>query len=200
MPKISRDRTPYTRKRPAMQSRTHFAKNRRFPLSRKPTVSCLLRLYPNPRRTRFPCSGTQDKSCIFQIALWRPAQHCSASFFVASGPSWTSSVPRKRSILALAVSNSFMSSRALRYSESLPCGNRKFTGPVPDDRIKLYLGRSILGRSILGRMESDKGVVCPFPCLQICRQSATVCVKTAQPRRNSRRFRCHLHNTSCMVN
>lgn len=130
-------------------------------------VSCLLRLRPNSRRTRFPYSGTQtrprglrilrpaasgkDQSlhrsssphkatalrgpricgcAIFQIALWRSAQRCSASFsFVASGSSWTSSVPRKRSMLALAVSSSFMFSRALRYSESLPCGNRKFTGP-----------------------------------------------------------------------
>ena len=101
--------------------RDPLCENRRFPLSRKPTVSCLLRLRPNPRRTRFPCSETQDKSCgcaIFQIALWRSAQRWSASFsFVVSGSSWTSSVPRKRSILALAVSSSFMSSRALRYSE-----------------------------------------------------------------------------------
>ena len=49
---------------------------------------------------------------------------------------------------------------------SLPCGNRKFTEPKPDGKIKLYLGRSILGRSILGRMESTKGIVCPFPCSQ----------------------------------
>ena len=47
-----------------------------FPLSRKPTVSCLLRLCPNPRRTHKLCSGTQDKSCgyaIFQIAKKRKA-------------------------------------------------------------------------------------------------------------------------------
>lgn len=46
-------------------------RNCQFPLSRKPTVSCLLRLRPNPRRTQKLCSGTQDKSCgyaIFQIA------------------------------------------------------------------------------------------------------------------------------------
>ena len=45
-----------------------------------------------------------------------------------------------------------------------PCGNRKFTRPVANGNMKLYLGRSILGRSILGRMESNKGGVCPLPC------------------------------------
>ena len=49
---------------------------------------------------------------------------------------------------------------------SLPCGNRKFTGLMPDGKIELYLGRSILGRSIWGRTESNKGVVCPLPCPQ----------------------------------
>ena len=51
-------------------------RNCQFPLSRKPTVSCLLRLRPNPRRTQKLCSGTQDKSCgyaIFQIAGWQAA-------------------------------------------------------------------------------------------------------------------------------
>ena len=32
--------------------RDPLCENRRFPLSRKPTVSCLLRLRPNPRRTQ----------------------------------------------------------------------------------------------------------------------------------------------------
>ena len=44
---------------------------------------------------------------------------------------------------------------------SLPCGNCKFTEHMPDDKIDLYLGRSILGR-----MESNKGVACPLPCPQ----------------------------------
>lgn len=34
----------------------------------------------------------------------------------------------------------------------------------------------------------------------ICRQTATLCVKTALPCRNSRRFRCHIHFASGMVN
>ena len=43
-----------------------------FPLVRNPSVSCLLWLCPNPRRTHKLCSGTQDKSCgyaILQIAI-----------------------------------------------------------------------------------------------------------------------------------
>ena len=43
------------------------------------------------------------------------------------------------------------------------CGNRKFTGTMPDGKMKLYFkGGAFLGWSILGRMESDKGVVCPL--------------------------------------
>ena len=34
----------------------------------------------------------------------------------------------------------------------------------------------------------------------ICRQTATLCVKAALPRRNSSRFRCHIHYASGMVN
>ena len=98
-----------------------LCENRRIPFTRNPPVSCLLGRCPNPRRTQNLCSETMDKSigyAILQIADGRAAQRCSASFsgrsFVSSG---SLSSFRMRSILALAVSNSFISSRAFRYSE-----------------------------------------------------------------------------------
>ena len=95
-----------------------LCENRRIPFTRSPPVSCLLGRCPNPRRTQKLCSGTQDKSCgcaILQIACERTAQRCSASFsrrLFASSSSLSNS--RIRSILALAVSSSFISSRAFR--------------------------------------------------------------------------------------
>jgi len=42
------------------------------------------------------------------------------------------------------------------------CGNRKFTGTMPDGKMKLYFkGGAFLGWSILGRMESEGGSL-PF--------------------------------------
>ena len=73
---------------------------------------------PNPRRTQNMCSGTMDKSigcAILQIACGRATQRCSASFSRRSFASSCSlSNSRIRSILALAVSSSFISSRAFR--------------------------------------------------------------------------------------
>ena len=60
-----------TKKAASNAKRYPLCENCQFPLSRKPTVSCLLRLRPNPHRTQKLCSGTQNKSCgyaIFQIA------------------------------------------------------------------------------------------------------------------------------------
>ena len=60
-----------TKKAASNAKRYPLCENCQFPLLRKQTVSCLLRLRPNPRRTQKLCSGTQDKSCshaIFQIA------------------------------------------------------------------------------------------------------------------------------------
>ena len=95
-----------------------LCENRRIPFTRSPPVSCLLGRCPNPRRTQKLCSGTMDKSigcAIFQIACGRAAQRCSASFSRRSFASSCSlSSSRIRSILALAVSSSFISSRALR--------------------------------------------------------------------------------------
>ena len=97
-----------------------LCENRRIPFTRNLPVSCLLGHCPNPRRTQNVCSGTQDKSCgcaILQIACGRTAQRCSASFSRRSFASSCSlSSSRIRSILALAVSSSFISSRAFRYS------------------------------------------------------------------------------------
>ena len=95
-----------------------LCENRRIPFTRNPPVSCLLGRCPNPRRTQSLCSETMDKSigcAIFQIACGRAAQRCSVSFsrrLFASSCSLSSS--RMRSILALAVSSSFISSRAFR--------------------------------------------------------------------------------------
>ena len=95
-----------------------LCKNRRIPFTRSPPVSCLLGRCPNPRRTQVLCSGTMDKSigcAILQIACGRAAQRCSASFSRRSFASSSSlSNSRIRSILALAVSSSFISSRAFR--------------------------------------------------------------------------------------
>ena len=95
-----------------------LCENKRIPFTRNPPVSCLLGRCPNPRRTQKLCSGTMDKSigcAIFQIACGRAAQRCSASFSRRSFASSCSlSNSRIRSILALAVSSSFISSRAFR--------------------------------------------------------------------------------------
>ena len=95
-----------------------LCENKRIPFTRSPPVSCLLGRCPNPRRTQKLCSGTMDKSigcAIFQIACGRAAQRCSASFSRRSFASSCSlSNSRIRSILALAVSSSFISSRAFR--------------------------------------------------------------------------------------
>lgn len=95
-----------------------LCENRRIPFTRSPPVSCLLGRCPNPLRTQKLCSGTMDKSigcAIFQIACGRAAQRCSASFSRRSFASSCSlSTSRIRSILALAVSSSFISSRAFR--------------------------------------------------------------------------------------
>ncbi len=95
-----------------------LCENRRIPFTRNPPVSCLLGRCPNPLRTQKLCSGTMDKSigcAILQIAYGRAAQRCSASFSRRSFASSCSlSNSRIRSILALAVSSSFISSRAFR--------------------------------------------------------------------------------------
>ena len=95
-----------------------LCENRQIPFTRNPPVSCLLGRCPNPRRTQVLCSGTMDKSigcAILQIACGRAAQRCSASFSRRSFASSSSlSNSRIRSILALAVSSSFISSRAFR--------------------------------------------------------------------------------------
>ena len=95
-----------------------LCENRQIPFTRNPPVSCLLGRCPNPRRTQVLCSGTMDKSigcAILQIACGRAAQRCSASFSRRSFASSCSlSNSRIRSILALAVSSSFISSRAFR--------------------------------------------------------------------------------------
>ena len=95
-----------------------LCENRRIPFTRNPPVSCLLGRCPNPRRTKNFCSETMDKSigcAILQIACGREAQRCSASFSRRSFASSCSlSSSRIRSILALAVSSSFISSRAFR--------------------------------------------------------------------------------------
>ena len=95
-----------------------LCENRRIPFTRSPPVSCLLGRCPNPLRTQKLCSGTMDKSigcAILQIAYGQAAQRCSASFSRRSFASSCSlSSSRIRSILALAVSSSFISSRALR--------------------------------------------------------------------------------------
>ena len=95
-----------------------LCENKRIPFTRNPPVSCLLGRCPNPRRTQNLCSETMDKSigcAILQIAYGRAAQRCSASFSRRSFASSCSlSSSRIRSILALAVSSSFIFSRAFR--------------------------------------------------------------------------------------
>ena len=119
------------RNRQAMQSGTHFAKTGGFRShGTRLFHACTLAGYacwgrplgrcPNPRRTQKLCSGTQDKSCgyaILQIADGWAAQRCSVSFSRRSFVSSCSlSNSRIRSMLALAVSSSFISSWAFRYS------------------------------------------------------------------------------------
>ena len=95
-----------------------LCENRRIPFTLNPPVSCLLGRCPNPRRTQSLCSETMDKSigcAILQIAYGQAAQRCSASCSRRSFASSCSlSSSRMRSILALAVSSSFISSRAFR--------------------------------------------------------------------------------------
>ena len=110
--------TDGNKKRASNAKRYPLCENRQIPFTRNPPVSCLLGRCPNPRRTQVLCSGTMDKSigcAILQIAYGRAAQRCSASFSRRSFASSSSlSNSRIRSILALAVSSSFISSRAFR--------------------------------------------------------------------------------------
>ena len=84
----------------------------------EPACFMLVGALPNPRRTQSLCSETMDKSigcAILQIAYGQAAQRCSASCSRRSFASSCSlSSSRMRSILALAVSSSFISSRAFR--------------------------------------------------------------------------------------
>lgn len=96
-----------------------LCENKRIPFTRSPPVSMLVGALPqSPPEHKKLCSGTMDKSigcAIFQIACGRAAQRCSASFSRRSFASSCSlSNSRIRSILALAVSSSFISSRAFR--------------------------------------------------------------------------------------
>lgn len=117
-PRLQRGYERENKKLASNAKRYPLCENRRIPFTRNPSVSCLLGRCPNPRRTQVLCSGTMDKSigcAIFQIACGRAAQRCSASFSRRSFASSCSlSSSRIRSILALAVSSSFISSRAFR--------------------------------------------------------------------------------------
>ena len=117
-PRLQRGYERENKKLASNAKRYPLCENRRIPFTRSPPVSCLLGRCPNPRRTQKLCSGTMDKSigcAIFQIACGRAAQRCSASFSRRSFASSCSlSNSRIRSILALAVSSSFISSRAFR--------------------------------------------------------------------------------------
>lgn len=117
-PRLQRGYERENKKLASNAKRYPLCENRRIPFTRSPPVSCLLGRCPNPRRTQKLCSGTMDKSigcAIFQIACGRAAQRCSASFSRRSFASSCSlSSSRIRSILALAVSSSFISSRAFR--------------------------------------------------------------------------------------
>lgn len=117
-PRLQRGYERENKKLASNAKRYPLCENRQIPFTRNPPVSCLLGRCPNPRRTQKLCSGTMDKSigcAIFQIACGRAAQRCSASFSRRSFASSCSlSTSRIRSILALAVSSSFISSRAFR--------------------------------------------------------------------------------------
>lgn len=117
-PRLQRGYERENKKLASNAKRYPLCENRQIPFTRNPPVSCLLGRCPNPRRTQVLCSGTMDKSigcAILQIACGRAAQRCSASFSRRSFASSCSlSNSRIRSILALAVSSSFISSRAFR--------------------------------------------------------------------------------------
>ena len=117
-PRLQRGYERENKKLASNAKRYPLCENRQIPFTRNPPVSCLLGRCPNPRRTQKLCSGTMDKSigcAIFQIAYGQAAQRCSASFSRRSFASSCSlSSSRMRSILALAVSSSFISSRAFR--------------------------------------------------------------------------------------
>lgn len=117
-PRLQRGYERENKKLASNAKRYPLCENRQIPFTRNPPVSCLLGRCPNPRRTQVLCSGTMDKSigcAILQIAYGRTAQRCSASFSRRSFASSCSlSSSRIRSILALAVSSSFISSRAFR--------------------------------------------------------------------------------------
>lgn len=117
-PRLQRGYERENKKLASNAKRYPLCENRRIPFTRNPPVSCLLGRCPNPRRTQNLCSETMDKSigcAILQIACGRAAQRCSASFSRRSFASSCSlSSSRIRSILALAVSSSFISSRAFR--------------------------------------------------------------------------------------
>ena len=117
-PRLQRGYERENKKLASNAKRYPLCENRRIPFTRSPPVSCLLGRCPNPRRTQSLRSETMDKSigcAILQIACGRAAQRCSASFSRRSFASSSSlSNSRIRSILALAVSSSFISSRALR--------------------------------------------------------------------------------------
>ena len=117
-PRLQRGYERENKKLASNAKRYPLCENRRIPFTRNPPVSCLLGRCPNPRRTKNFCSETMDKSigcAILQIACGRAAQRCSASCSRRSFAS-SCSLPssRIRSILALAVSSSFISSRAFR--------------------------------------------------------------------------------------
>lgn len=117
-PRLQRGYERENKKLASNAKRYPLCENRQIPFTRNPPVSCLLGRCPNPRRTQVLCSGTMDKSigcAILQIACGRAAQRCSASCSRRSFASSCSlSNSRIRSILALAVSSSFISSRAFR--------------------------------------------------------------------------------------
>ena len=117
-PRLQRGYERENKKLASNAKRYPLCENRQIPFTRNPPASCLLGRCPNPLRTQNLCSGTMDKSigcAILQIACGRAAQRCSASFSRRSFASSCSlSSSRIRSILALAVSSSFISSRAFR--------------------------------------------------------------------------------------
>lgn len=117
-PRLQRGYERENKKLASNAKRYPLCENRRIPFTRNPPVSCLLGRCPNPRRTQSLCSETMDKSigcAILQIAYGQAAQRCSASCSRRSFASSCSlSSSRMRSILALAVSSSFISSRAFR--------------------------------------------------------------------------------------
>ena len=117
-PRLQRGYERENKKLASNAKRYPLCENRQIPFTRNPPASCLLGRCPNPRRTQSLCSETMDKSigcAILQIAYGQAAQRCSASCSRRSFASSCSlSSSRMRSILALAVSSSFISSRAFR--------------------------------------------------------------------------------------